>query len=134
MGTLTNGRFLVVGSNGYMRYRRDDGSWSNQLAGLSGFPSDMNTYQFEGVWAGADIIIVSGWYQQNVSNRVMVLWTCPLEADPETGANWTIHELKTNAKGTDAGLFDIEGLNDGTIRAVGARNWTSSASTWVREP
>ena len=113
-----DGRFLVVGKDGYMRYR-DLNQWQNALFDL---PGNEASRTFTGVWIGADVVIVSAWRVSNFS-RVLELWTTSKDADPQVGNNWTVHTLDS-VYGGAAGLFDVWGLENGTVKLVGSGRQT----------
>ncbi len=116
IASLGQGAYLVVGTDGFMRYRDSSGNWSNQLSEIK---SGMGSRQFEGVWAGEELIAVSAWWQSG-GHREFELWTCPVGADPTQGSNWTIHSVGSG-EGNSDGLFDVWGVDDGQMVLVGAK-------------
>ncbi len=114
MAAYGDGRFLVVGNNGYMRYH-DGSSWQFAIENL---PGNEASRTFTGVWIGADVVIVTAW-RVSGAQRVLELWTTPKSASPENPDSWTVHTLDT-VYGNQAGLFDVWGLEDGSVMLVGS--------------
>jgi len=129
-----DGRYLVVGERGYLRFRDAAGDWSQNLV----FASGQSAYTFTGAWVGADLVVVSA--HTGGSNPTLQLWTCPLGADPTDGNNWTQHTLE-QVSGQDSALWDVWGRGTGELRAVGTGNVQGAAGDpwrdgliYVRQP
>lgn len=118
-------RYLVVGTWGYLRYRSGLGGWSNALS----FGSSLQERDFEGAWSGAGVVVVAGSRAEAGGGRALELWTAAAGADLTWAGAWTVSSLGS-ATGAAAGLYDVWGLEDGTIVAVGAHD--DVGLVWVR--
>ena len=129
-----DGRYLVVGERGYLRFRDASGAWSQNLLFVSG----QWNYTFTGALGGADLVVVSA--HTGGANPTLQLWTCPLGADATDGNNWTTHTVE-QVTGAGSALLDVWGLASGELRAVGTGNVQGGAGDpwrdgliYVRQP
>ena len=128
-----DGRYLIVGDDGYMRYR-DLTGWQNAV----NTAPNLAARTFTGVWASGDLILVSATINgPNWNTRTLELWTIPKSADPTGWNSWTIHTLGTFYD-TDTSLNAIAGSDTGEIRVVGtgAGQWNAyrSGLVYIRTP
>ena len=113
---LGSGRYLLVGTHGYLRHRSPDGTWSAPLAPFA----DQGERHFEAAWAGAGVVIVAAWRALAGAQRALELWVLPLDgANPASPAGWVVYAVG-QFPGELTGLYGVDGRNTGAIRAVGS--------------
>ncbi len=108
-----DGRFILVGTNGLMRFRATNGAWGNTVTVNNG----QANRTFTGAWIGADVVVLSAW-RATSTQRVYELWTADRAANGTAASSWTIHQLGTDGSGS-ANLADVRGREDGSVYAVG---------------
>ena len=126
-----DGRYLVVGKAGYVRYF-DGSNWSNTLSSLKGGTWNRD---FTGVWIGADVVIISANVAAGDETEVE-LWASPRESHAYYNGSWTVYSLG-DVEGSGSGVFDVWGAPDGEIRAVGSGKDDGEfrdGLVWVRKP
>ena len=112
---LGGGRYLAVGTHGYLRHRSASGSWSALLTPFA----DQGGRHFEAGWAGAGIYAAVAWRSLG-AERAFELWVKPLTgAPPASPASWVVYSLGQSS-GELSGVFDLDGLYTGSISIVGS--------------
>lgn len=108
-------RFAVVGSSGYVRLRHAAGSWGNAI----GFGDTAWLSVHTGAWSGAGALLVGG-FEVTAVGRKPILRTLDLaDDDPNDGSSWSTVHAPEVLDGSEAGLWDLHGTEDGEIYLVG---------------